>query len=157
MPNSGIALSNIDASVRPQDDLYQHVNGAWLKSTTIRDDRALEGTFTALRDDSELAVREIIEEAAGRGADASGIERKIGDLYNSFMDEAAVEAKGMDPIRDRLAAVYATGSTTDVIELAGRLFRSDVSGLFLHLPGAGRRQSRPDPVVHRTRWPGAAG
>lgn len=134
MPNSGIALSNIDASVRPQDDLYQHVNGAWLKSTTIRDDRALEGTFTALRDDSELAVREIIEEAAGRGADASGIERKIGDLYNSFMDEAAVEAKGMDPIRDRLAAVYATGSTTDVIELAGRLFRSDVSGLFYIYP-----------------------
>lgn len=134
VPNSGIALSNIDASVRPQDDLYQHVNGAWLKSTTIRDDRALEGTFTALRDDSELAVREIIEEAAGRGADASGIERKIGDLYNSFMDEAAVEAKGMDPIRDRLAAVYATGSTTDVIELAGRLFRSDVSGLFYIYP-----------------------
>ena len=78
MPNSGIDLSNIDHSVRPQDDLYQHINGAWLKSTTIPDDRPLEGTFTALRDGSELAVREIIEEAAGRGDDASGIERKVG-------------------------------------------------------------------------------
>lgn len=134
MPNSGIALSNIDHGVRPQDDLYKHVNGAWLTSTTIPDDRPLEGTFTALRDGAELAVREIIEEAAGKGADASGIERKIGDLYNSFMDEAAVEAKGMDPIRGRLADVFATASIGELLALAGRLFRADVSGLFYIYP-----------------------
>ncbi|MDP9694996.1 UNVERIFIED_ORG: putative endopeptidase [Arthrobacter globiformis] len=134
MPISGIALSNIDRSVRPQDDLYQHVNGAWLKDTTIPDDRALEGTFTALRDGSELAVREIIEEAAAKGSEASGIERKIGDLYSSFMDEAAVEAKGMDPIRGRLADVFATASIDELLALAGRLFRADVSGLFYIYP-----------------------
>lgn len=134
MPNSGIALSNIDHSVRPQDDLYQHVNGAWLKSTTIPDDRPLEGTFTALRDGSELAVREIIEEAANRGAEATGIEQKVGDLYKSFMDEGTVEAKGLDPIRERLAAVFATTSPTELMALAGRLFRSDVSGLFYIYP-----------------------
>ncbi|MFC9332886.1 M13 family metallopeptidase [Arthrobacter sp. NPDC057009] len=134
MPISGIALSNIDRSVRPQDDLYQHVNGAWLKETTIPDDRALEGTFTALRDGSELAVREIIEEAAAKGSEASGIERKIGDLYSSFMDEAAVEAKGLDPIRGRLAEVFGTSSVAELLALAGRLFRSDVSGLFYIYP-----------------------
>lgn len=134
MPHSGIDLSNIDHSVRPQDDLYQHVNGAWLKSTTIPDDRPLEGTFTALRDGAELAVREIIEEAAGKGAAATGIERKIGDLYNSFMDEAAIEAKGMDPIRARLDEVFATSSVSELIALAGRLFRADVSGLFYIYP-----------------------
>lgn len=134
MPHSGIALSNIDHSVRPQDDLYQHVNGAWLKSTTIPDDRPLEGTFTALRDGAELAVREIIEEAASKGAAATGIERKIGDLYNSFMDEAAIEAKGMDPIRARLDEVFATSSVHELIALAGRLFRADVSGLFYIYP-----------------------
>ncbi|MDQ1058912.1 putative endopeptidase [Arthrobacter globiformis] len=134
MPISGIALSNIDRSVRPQDDLYQHVNGAWLKDTTIPDDRPLEGTFTALRDGSELAVKEIIEEAAAKGAEASGIERKIGDLYSSFMDEAAVEAKGLDPIRGRLAEVFATASISELLALAGRLFRADVSGLFYIYP-----------------------
>lgn len=134
MPISGIALSNIDRSVRPQDDLYQHVNGAWLKDTTIPDDRPLEGTFTALRDGSELAVKEIIEEAAARGSEASGIERKIGDLYSSFMDEAAVEAKGLDPIRGRLAEVFATASISELLALAGRLFRADVSGLFYIYP-----------------------
>ena len=134
MPISGIDLSTIDHTVRPQDDLYQHVNGAWLKATEIPDDRPLEGTFTALRDGSEIAVRDIIEEAAAKADAASGIERKIGGLYNSFMDEAAVEAKGMEPIRQRLAEVFATTSTADLIALAGRLFRSDVGGLFYIYP-----------------------
>lgn len=134
MPISGIDLSTIDHTVRPQDDLYQHVNGAWLKATEIPDDRPLEGTFTALRDGSEIAVRDIIEEAAAKGADASGIERKIGGLYNSFMDEATVEGKGMEPIRGRLGDVFATGSVADLIALAGRLFRADVGGLFYIYP-----------------------
>ncbi|RDV08891.1 M13 family peptidase [Arthrobacter sp. RT-1] len=134
MPISGIDLSTIDHTVRPQDDLYQHVNGAWLKATEIPDDRPLEGTFTALRDGSEIAVRDIIEEAAAKADAASGIERKIGGLYNSFMDDAAVEAKGMEPIRQRLAEVFATTSTADLIALAGRLFRSDVGGLFYIYP-----------------------
>jgi putative endopeptidase len=134
VPISGIDLSTIDHTVRPQDDLYQHVNGAWLKATEIPDDRPLEGTFTALRDGSEIAVRDIIEEAAAKGDAASGIERKIGDLYNSFMDEAAVEAKGMEPIRQRLAEVFATSSTAELVALAGRLFRADVGGLFYIYP-----------------------
>ncbi|MFF1880349.1 M13 family metallopeptidase [Pseudarthrobacter sp. NPDC058196] len=134
MPISGIDLSTIDHTVRPQDDLYQHVNGAWVKATEIPDDRPLEGTFTGLRDGSEIAVRDIIEEAAAKGADATGIQRKIGDLYNSFMDEATVEGKGMDPIRTRLADVFATGSVEELIALAGRLFRADVGGLFYIYP-----------------------
>ncbi|MDZ4092106.1 MAG: M13-type metalloendopeptidase [Arthrobacter sp.] len=134
MPLSGIALSNIDSTVRPQDDLYAHINGTWLKSTEIPDDRPLEGTFTALRDGSELAVKEIIEDAAARGAESTGIEQKIGDLYNSFMDEAAVEAKGLDPIRQRLAEVFATQTAAELVALSGRLFRADVGGLFYIYP-----------------------
>lgn len=134
MPLSGIDPATIDASVRPQDDLYRHFNGRWLKTTTIPDDRPLEGTFTALRDGSELAVKEIIIEAAGRGEAATGIERKIGDLYSSFMDEAAAEAKGAEPIRERLAEVFGTASVAELVRLAGRLFRADVSGLFYIYP-----------------------
>jgi len=134
VPQSGISLSNIDHSVRPQDDLYQHVNGAWLNSTTIPDDRPLEGTFTALRDGAELAVKAIIEEAAAKGESATGVEQKVGGLYASFMDEEAVEAKGMDPVRSRLDEVQAVGSVEELAALMGRLFRSDVSGLFSIYP-----------------------
>ena len=134
MPHSGITLSNIDRNVRPQDDLYQYVNGAWLKSTVIPDDRPLEGTFTALRDGAELAVKAIIEEAAAKGSDATGVERKVGDLYRSFMDEDAAEAKGLDPVRKRLADVAAVQSAEELVDLVGHLFRSDVSGLFSIYP-----------------------
>ncbi|MCW3766230.1 peptidase M13 [Paenarthrobacter sp. PAE-2] len=130
VPQSGITLSNIDRNVRPQDDLYQFVNGAWLNSTTIPDDRPLEGTFTSLRDEAELAVKAIIEEAAAKGAGASGVEQKIGGLYASFMDEAAAEAKGLDPLRDRLEEVRGVTSVQELMRLIGRLFRADVSGLF---------------------------
>lgn len=134
MPQSGISLSNIDHSVRPQDDLYQHVNGAWLNSTTIPDDRPLEGTFTALRDGAELAVKAIIEEAAAKGESATGVEQQVGGLYASFMDEEAAEAKGMDPVRSRLDEVQAVGTVEELAALIGRLFRSDVSGLFSIYP-----------------------
>ncbi|WP_278610454.1 M13 family metallopeptidase [Paenarthrobacter ureafaciens] len=130
MPQSGITLSNIDRNVRPQDDLYQFVNGAWLNSTTIPDDRPLEGTFTSLRDEAELAVKAIIEEAAAKGVKATGVEQKIGGLYASFMDEAAAEAKGLDPLRDRLEEVGGVTSAQELMRLIGRLFRADVSGLF---------------------------
>lgn len=130
MPQSGITLSNIDRNVRPQDDLYQFVNGAWLNSTTIPDDRPLEGTFTSLRDEAELAVKAIIEEAAAKGPDATGVEQQIGGLYASFMDEAAAEAKGLDPVRNRLEEVRSVSSVQELIRLVGRLFRADVSGLF---------------------------
>ncbi|MFK0038464.1 M13 family metallopeptidase [Paenarthrobacter sp. NPDC090517] len=134
MPQSGISLSNIDHSVRPQDDLYQHVNGAWLNSTTIPDDRPLEGTFTALRDGAELAVKAIIEEASAKGGSATGVEQKVGGLYASFMDEEAAEAKGMEPVRGRLDEVREAGSPAELAALIGRLFRSDVSGLFSIYP-----------------------
>jgi len=134
VPQSGITLSNIDHNVRPQDDLYQHVNGAWLNSTTIPDDRPLEGTFTALRDGAELAVKAIIEEAAAKADSATGVEQKVGGLYASFMDEAAAEEKGFDPVRGRLQEVESVDSPQELAALIGRLFRADVSGLFSIYP-----------------------
>ena len=66
MTHSGIDLDELSPDVRPQDDLFRHANGVWLKDTVIPDDRPLAGSFTALRDASELAVRTIIEEAAAQ-------------------------------------------------------------------------------------------
>ncbi|HSL37705.1 MAG TPA: M13 family metallopeptidase, partial [Arthrobacter sp.] len=65
---------------------------------------------------------------------STGVEQKIGDLYNSFMDEAAVEAKGLDPVRQRLAEVFATQTVAELVALSGRLFRADVGGLFYIYP-----------------------
>ena len=75
---SGIDLSHVDATVAPGDDLYRHLNGGWLKSHQIPEDRASDGVAYALHDEAEAQVREIIEGAhqmkgAGPDAQRSGI------------------------------------------------------------------------------------
>ncbi|HEY9313834.1 MAG TPA: peptidase M13, partial [Williamsia sp.] len=63
-PKSGIDLRWVDDSVRPQDDLFEHVNGAWLRDHLIPEDRAVDGAFHVLRDRAEENVRDLITECA---------------------------------------------------------------------------------------------
>ncbi|RAX49205.1 peptidase M13 [Arthrobacter sp. AQ5-05] len=121
-----------DESVRPQDDLYRHANGAWLSSAQIPADQGSYGSFMALRDDSEAAVRAIIEAAAEnrQAADGSvdGRKERIANLYASFMDEERIEASGVEPIRADLSAIYGTTTIAELLVLSGSFFRRGVSG-----------------------------
>ncbi|MHA7238669.1 M13 family metallopeptidase [Arthrobacter sp. TMS1-12-1] len=122
--------ATLDTTVRPQDDLFRHANGVWLKDTAIPDDRPLTGSFTALRDASELAVRTIIEEAAAQAAAGStdGIDAKLGTLYADFMDTARIEAEGSAPIRPLLERIEAVSTVEELVDLSAGLTRSGVQG-----------------------------
>ncbi len=134
MTHSGINLAHIDSNTRPQDDLFDHVNGVWLASEVIPQDRALTGSFITLRDDSEAAVKAIIERAgsaAANSADARpAVSAKIGALYADFMDEAAIEAAGAAPLAGKLAAVEAADTIDALVRLMGDLDRTGGSTLF---------------------------
>ncbi len=129
-PTAGV--NHRDNNVRAQDDLYRHANGAWLSTAQIPADQGSYGSFMALRDDSEAAVKAIIEDAQAnsKADDGSVDERKkrIANLYSSIMDEERIEANGVDPIREDLAAIYATESITELIKLSGSFYRRGVSG-----------------------------
>ncbi|MBU8909191.1 hypothetical protein KH400_21600, partial [Desertibacillus haloalkaliphilus] len=99
--SSGIALSELDDVVRPQDDLFRHVNGKWIARTEIPSDKARYGSFYVLAEEAEKAVQAVIIEA--QTAEPGSEERKFGDLYASFMDEARVEALGATPLAPLLA------------------------------------------------------
>ena len=122
---AGLDFSRQDASVRPQDDLYRHFNGGWLKTVEIPADRATDGAFMELRVQSEARVREIIE-----GATGSDEATKISNIYKSFMDADAVNAKGGSPIAAELAEVDAIASITDFISTLTKLEARGVSGIF---------------------------
>ena len=92
----GLDSSGIDKEIRPQDDLFRHVNGTWLKEFEIPSDQAVYGSFYKLRDDSEKAVHDILLEASSNPSNA--LEQQIGDMFASFMDEKAVNALGYEPI-----------------------------------------------------------
>ncbi|MGN6795406.1 MAG: M13 family metallopeptidase [Streptosporangiaceae bacterium] len=125
---SGIPIDELDPGIRPQDDLFRHVNGRWLARTEIPADRARYGTFLLLAEEGEKAVREIVEEAAS--APEGSEERKFGDLYASFMDADRAELLGSQPISQTLAAARAVSSIPALLETLGRLERLGVGGLY---------------------------
>lgn len=126
---SGIAIDELADDVRPQDDLFRHVNSRWLARTEIPADRAAHGAFHMLHDQAELDVRAIAEQAAAGDAPAGTDERKVGDLWAAFMDVDAVERRDAEPLADDLAAIRAVGSTTELLALLGRLQRHGTPGL----------------------------
>ncbi|WP_104199206.1 M13 family metallopeptidase [Cryobacterium sp. Y29] len=125
---SGINQNELDPEVRPQDDLFRHVNSKWIARSEIPADKARWGSFTMLAEDAEKAVREIIVEA--QAAPVGSLERKFGDLYTSFLDEERIEALGSTPLRDDLAAVDAVTSISELLSTLGRLERGGVAGAF---------------------------
>jgi putative endopeptidase len=128
---SGIDQAAVDPDVRPQDDLFAHVNGRWLATTQIPEDRGRYGTFDVLRETAEEHVRAIIEEVAAGAPEAGTVAAKVGDLYASFMDDGAVEALGVAPLADDLARVAAVAGAGDVVALSGALGRAGVLGLVI--------------------------
>jgi putative endopeptidase len=126
---SGIAIDDLSDDVRPQDDLFRHVNGRWMAETEIPPDRAAHGAFHALHDQSELDVRALAEEVAAGDAAEGTDERKVGDLWAAFMDEDEVERRDAEPLADDLAEIRALGSTADLLALLGRLQRHGTPGL----------------------------
>jgi putative endopeptidase len=125
---SGIQTANLDPSVRPQDDLFRYVNGTWLTTGQIPADRAVQATFNMLADEAEAGLRELIEEAAASDAPEGTPARKVGDLYASFCDVDRVDALGVAPLRDDLAAIDALTDVRGLLELSGRLQRHGCGG-----------------------------
>jgi putative endopeptidase len=129
-PRSGVDRSGFDAAVRPQDDFFRHVNGGWIEKTEIPADKPRWGTFDRLVEESDAAIRAIIEEAEKSDAPAGSEARKVGDLYKSFMAEARVDELGIRPLADDLARVDALADKKGLIALLGSLQRQGVGGVF---------------------------
>jgi putative endopeptidase len=101
----GVELSNMDKSVKPGDDFYNFVNGGWNARTEIPADKASWGGFGILRELSDQRTRAIIETVAKAKSAPGSVSQKVGDVYASFMDEAAIEAKGLAPIKGEFARI----------------------------------------------------
>jgi len=125
----GIAVANMDPSVKPGDDFYEYANGNWIKRTEIPPDRGRIGVFSNLDDLSQKRVAGLIEEGVKANPAAGSNTRKIADLYTSFMDEAAIEAKGLDPLRPHLEAIAAIRDKHELARALGESLRSDVDAL----------------------------
>jgi putative endopeptidase len=134
--SAAIDFSTFDLDVRIQDDLFRHVNGAWLNTTEIPADKPLTGAFMELRDQAEAAVRDIITTL--EGGEPGSDEGRIADLYASFMGEDAVERAGASPILPLLAAIDSVETLPELTRMVGGFARQAVPGLVA-------LQAEPDP------------
>jgi putative endopeptidase len=125
----GIAVANRDPSVKPGDDFFDYANGAWIKRTEIPPDRGRVGIFNTLDDMSSKRTAGLIEEVAKSNAPAGSNAQKIATLYNSYMDEAAIEANSVAPLRPHLDAIAAIHDKRELARALGEGLRSDVDPL----------------------------
>jgi putative endopeptidase len=116
----GLDLAGGDPAVRPGEDFYRYADGKWLATTTLPADRSSWGTVPRLREESDAHVHEILEDAAAGTAAEGSIARRIGDYYASFLDTAAIDARGLEPARPALEAIDAAKSHEDVARLMAR-------------------------------------
>lgn len=120
--------ANFDLTVKPQDDFYRYVNGTYLKNTTIPPAYSSWGSHATLQKSNQEALRKVCEAAAAKGPQGSAVERQVGDLWTSGMDEAAIDAAGLTPLRDELDRLAAIKTPADVMTAIARLKAVGVGG-----------------------------
>jgi predicted metalloendopeptidase len=126
---SGIELAGMDRTVRPQDDFYAYANGAWLRDTEIPADQFGWGSYMTLRDDSLRKLRTIVEQVAADTSDKRTIA-KIGSYYRAWLDEARIEALGMEPLARNFADIDALKDHAAVARWLGEMNEIGVDGPF---------------------------
>ncbi len=127
---SGIDLRYVDHTVRPQDDLFRHVNGRWLDEAEIPADKARFGEFIRLRDEAEQHLHAIVDRLAGSTWPPGSDEQKISDLFADFMDTERVEELGASPLEPVLARVDAVTDLEGFVAVVADLERLGSPGLF---------------------------
>ncbi|CAN5170568.1 M13 family metallopeptidase [soil metagenome] len=115
--NWGVDMTARDTAVKPGDDFFDYVNGAWAKRTVIAPDRTFVGIDSVLNDENDRKVRAIVEDMAKNPQAHGVIGQQIGDYYATWMDETAIEAAGTAPLEPWLARVDAVKDKTGLIGL----------------------------------------
>ncbi|NHZ63944.1 M13 family metallopeptidase [Massilia genomosp. 1] len=122
------AAKAITAPVLPGDDFFAYANGDWLAKTEIPADRSSWGAFAAMAETTNARIVKLIEEVSA-DKKARGDARKVADFYNTFMDEAAIEAKGVAPLKPLLAKIDAIKDKASLTRALGQSLRADVDPL----------------------------
>jgi putative endopeptidase len=120
--------SGMDQSVKPGEDFYRYANGSWLKNPMPAAQTSY-GTGTMLAEKNKQRVHSLMQEAAQSGAPKGSVSQKVGDYYATFLDETAIEAKGLSPVAHELARIAAIGNTTSLSDYLGSTLNSEVDAL----------------------------
>ena len=124
-----VNTQDMDRSVKPGDDFYRFANGGWLKAVAVPAGQSSYGTSAMLMEKTSERVCNLIQEAAGAKLATGNVAQKVGDYYASFMDENAIEARGLMPLADEMATISAISNKTSLSAYLGATLNTEVDGL----------------------------
>ncbi|WP_245717944.1 M13 family metallopeptidase [Nocardia miyunensis] len=126
-PPTGPDLSGMDKAVRPQDDLFRHVNGTWLRTYQLPPDKTSFGTFTEVSDRVEGQLKDVINGI--KDPKDGTAEQQIRDLYDARMDEATLDKLGLTPLAGLFAEIDGAATKPDLAKVMGALPLGGLIGL----------------------------
>jgi putative endopeptidase len=125
----GIAAENMNPAVKPGDNFFLYANGNWIDHTVIPPDRASVNVFSRLSDLSNRRTQDLIDTIVKSDHPAGSGLRKVADLYKSYMDEPAIESKGLAPLEPHLDAIEQIHDKRELAYALGQTLRADVDAL----------------------------
>src|SRR5271163_417123 len=115
----GVDVAAMDPSVKPGNNFYGYANGGWMKATEIPPDRAGWGVFSALAEEVGRQTRALLDDAVAQNAPAGSDVRKAADYYASYLDQRAIDAKGLAPLKSALLKISSVKNPTALARLLG--------------------------------------
>ena len=128
--SSGFDTTRMDKSTDACEDFYQYANGTWLSTTQIPSTESRWGTFNMLADSNNALLKDVLEKAAKAKSAAGSNTQMIGDLYETCMDEAAIERSGIEPLKPFLAQIDAVKTHDDVLKQIARMHNAGLPAVF---------------------------
>ena len=120
---------DMDRSIKPGDDFYRYANGGWLAKVAIPAGQSSYDTRAILKARTSQRVRELIQDAAASQPAKGTVAQKVGTYYAGFMDESAIEAKGLTPLGGEMATISGITDKASLSAYLGTTLNSEVDGL----------------------------